>query len=121
MADSKRAWRTLAFKWVTLPAAMLALAGLLSIPVWAADPGSAPVQVARAGGGIPMGHRQPVELAAGDPLGQHVFPEEFPDLEDAVPVAPVPTPAAQPSPEEFQQQLIRWFGRRGMVQIPLGR
>lgn len=121
MAHWNRSRRTFSLGWVLLPAAALVLGGLLASPVWAAGPGSEPVQVARASGAVRVGHRQPVELAAGDPLGQHVFPEEFPDFEDAVPAAPVPSPGPQLSPEEFQQQVIRWIGRWGMVQTSPGR
>jgi hypothetical protein len=121
MADTHTARRFLALKWALLPAAVLALGGLLASPVWATDPGSMPVRVARASGALSAGPQGPVELAAGDPLGQHVFPEEFPDIDDAVPAAPVPPEGPQPSPVEFQEQIGHWLGRWGLVETSPGR
>lgn len=110
MADSVMS--LLRGRWRILPAAALlaALGSFWAHPA-AADPGSAGREARQASHGVSrVATHQPVETAAGDPLGLHVFPEKFADFEEGAPSAPQPAQEPQLSPRQFHQEVLRWIG-----------
>lgn len=118
MADSVETPRSL--RWMILPAAALVLGGLWAGPA-AADPGSGAREAARTKGTPHASVQEPVETAAGDPLGLHVFPAKFADFEQAVPAAPPPAQEPQLSPRELHREIVRWLGRWGAVEASPAR